>query len=555
MNRKNVNIPVFYLSIIFITVFISLIYNPRAAFIEEHPITAYEYPSIDMGTFFERANNPEYLKNDFYTNSISEPNPRWVFGYFVLTLSSIFGTDWYGILFFLKAFFSLSLPIILFALVYLKLQKEASINLPALSFATLVICWSAYSDDVFDIFSIAIWHPIYGYAIPQNIGIILSLTSCIFIFYGNSSNYISTGIILIMFLVSSLIHPASTLMATIFFILMHLDIVNFKKILLLILTFLIASISLLIFFYEPSSLDNKSFIEHYAFNRLPFHYTPSRFESSGLEWIENFIIINSIFATISFISILKKYKKLAYMSLIALFSYSMSILIQYVFVEQLMTVSIAIIGPSRFSMFGFWMLVLCLSYFIQLSRKKNSEYDNLKYSNLKRTALISTALIIISSIIFTILFKDRPNEWVIENNKPLYEWIENNISEDDVIAVPEMVMGINIQLFAKRAIFSNRPIGPVLFNGKSIKEDKERYEALFGNYNEQKKLEEKFPSLAIAALNYYHNLLPRKIKKVSNKYKLDYILFVNRMGDLKSFKYITPVYKSYKYTIYKISDL
>jgi len=521
---------------------------------EDYPITAYEYPSIDMAAFFERANDPDYLTNDFYTNSISEPNPRWIFGYFVLALAFIFGTDWYSILFFLKALFSISLPAMLFILVYLRLHKENRVNIFVISLATIIICWSAYSDDVFDIFSVAIWHPIYGYAVPQNLGILLSLISCIFLFYKKSGFYLYIG--LSLFLFSALLHPVSTLLATIFFVLMHFDLVTIKRLLLLSVIYIISSIALLLFFYEPSGLDSTSFIEFYVFNRLPFHYAPSRFESSGLEWEDNFILINAILAATFILSAIRKYKKLAIMSLIALSSYIGCVLLQYILVETLMIKPIAIIGPARFTMFGFWMMVICLIYFLQLSLSKpKMKNNNLTNDNLGKISSIFTIVVIISSIIFTAIFKDTPKEWIINNNKALYKWIDNNTKDDDIIAVPEMVMGINIQLFAKRAIFANRPIGPVLFNEKSFKEDKERYESLFGTYKEQILLEDKIPSLALAALNYYHNLTPERVKDISEKYKLDYILFVNKMGGLINFKGKKPIYKDYKYTIFRINDL
>ncbi len=59
---------------------------------------AYEWPSIDMVPFFERYFDVTSLSEDFYTNAISEaPNPRWIFGYFVILLSKLFGVHYFSV--------------------------------------------------------------------------------------------------------------------------------------------------------------------------------------------------------------------------------------------------------------------------------------------------------------------------------------------------------------------------------------------------------------------------------------------------------------------------
>ena len=50
-------------------------------------ITAFDWPATDMGAFLERFANQNFLPNDFFTNTSSLPNPRYIFGYFVAYLA------------------------------------------------------------------------------------------------------------------------------------------------------------------------------------------------------------------------------------------------------------------------------------------------------------------------------------------------------------------------------------------------------------------------------------------------------------------------------------
>src|SRR3990172_2880231 len=58
--------------------------------------TAFEWPGNDMGCFFERHADPNFLPDDYFTNSVVQPSPRHVFGFLIIGLAQLLGTDWYG---------------------------------------------------------------------------------------------------------------------------------------------------------------------------------------------------------------------------------------------------------------------------------------------------------------------------------------------------------------------------------------------------------------------------------------------------------------------------
>ena len=53
-------------------------------------LTAFDWPTLDMGPFWERDGNSNFLKNDFFANASSDLNPRHFHGHFVLMLSRVF---------------------------------------------------------------------------------------------------------------------------------------------------------------------------------------------------------------------------------------------------------------------------------------------------------------------------------------------------------------------------------------------------------------------------------------------------------------------------------
>src|SRR5688500_5794656 len=51
--------------------------------------SAFEWPAIDMMVYFEREADPQFLQNDFFTNSSHELSPRQIFGGIITTLTKI----------------------------------------------------------------------------------------------------------------------------------------------------------------------------------------------------------------------------------------------------------------------------------------------------------------------------------------------------------------------------------------------------------------------------------------------------------------------------------
>ncbi len=542
------------------------IFMPRGAFVNNPVPTAWEYPTLDMGAFFMRAVNPTYLPHDLYTNSLAEPNPRWVFGYFVLGLAELLLTDWYNILFLLKSIFTLTLPcfIFLMALSSYRHHRDALPPLWGMALVALVAAWAGASDQVFDLFSVAIWHPAYGYAIPQNLAIVFSLIAC-FLYSPQRSrkkNILLWG----LFFAAALVHPSSALFIVLCFLILHYRYILSPFALLFSSAYIAAIIILFAFFSSDTNLSTTEFIEHYAFSRLPFHYMPSRYDVSGL-WREAFFTINGSFIACIIIGIATKKPYLWKIALCALIAYSGAIAGQYLLVELLQIKLFTLLGVSRFTMFGFWMMLACFALLLPPSRvikmqaqpSDLSQPDQFPQAATNPPSLIPRYFlfgILISSIIFTEIYHDDPASWSKQEDAGLYEWIKDKTDADDVFVAPEMMLGINIQMLTYRALYSTSPSGPVIFNQSFMAEDKRRVENIFGNYTDHMQYEQsKNMPFSLAILLVYHNITPEKILAITQKDRIDYLIFKTLYSlppHLEGYPYR---YKSKYHTVFSVRDI
>lgn len=172
-------------------------------------MSAFEWPTIDMGPFFERYNDPHFLLNDFFTNSSAQPNPRHIFGYFVIALTKIFATDWYTIFFGLKTLFIATLPILFYwTIVSITAEKIEKNNNTRLLLSIIAFLGTALvlSHKVAAIFSVAWWKPLAIFVAPQTLSLALGL-SAIVLFY-NSTDSTRKTIVPILFFCATLIHPS-----------------------------------------------------------------------------------------------------------------------------------------------------------------------------------------------------------------------------------------------------------------------------------------------------------------------------------------------------------
>ena len=108
------------------------------------PITAFEWPSMDMAPFFERLANSTYLKGDFIVDSMAARNPRWVFGYQVVALMKLFGLDWHQGFSLMKSLMIVGIPGFM-ALFFLSQYENLSGKKPNLKVAVFAVAMVVFT--------------------------------------------------------------------------------------------------------------------------------------------------------------------------------------------------------------------------------------------------------------------------------------------------------------------------------------------------------------------------------------------------------------------------
>jgi hypothetical protein len=323
-----------------------------------------------MNPFFERYYNNSYLINDFFTNAASnEPNPRWSFGYFIIGLSELFNTNWYTVIYSIKVILIVTTPILYYLVVYIFIGKfldgEKLKNIQILIlFAILIAIYPIFSG----IFSIAWWKPYFVQATPQNVSLFFGLLAIIIKEIDLFSKY-NGCISILLFLISTLMHPAIGLFVVTFYGIVNYQSVfkNYKQFAnIFIFGFLIPVVFIKVAYSPTTPLDTLNFVNIYTIENHSSHY---HLESFGMHtpisWVYSFIFMFILLLVPIIYFYRNNLKQPLYLTILFLFSFILAIIFQYIFIDLFPSKIVASIGPVRFTQFTYWMIVI--SWSIMLS--------------------------------------------------------------------------------------------------------------------------------------------------------------------------------------------
>lgn len=495
-------------------------------------ITAFD-TSLDIYPFFERELDPNYLINDFYTNSISnEFNPKIIWGKFITIPAKLLSVNWYNILFFYKTFFIILFPVLIFK-TFLKLGDliNFKINKYILFFLVILLI-----SPISKIYSIAWWPPYDTSLIPDILSLFCVLLS--FILFFKKKFFAALALILACF-----IHPVSFVYSIIF--LVSILILNFNTNKKTIVHFLISLIVILFLYYviipSETSLSDKEFIELYTLQNHSSHYRIEYFGSYLSKYLNWKICYATIVLSFILITLIDKRKKVIYACILSIVLFNMSIIAQYVFVNVLELRIGAILSPIRFSRFIFWYFIFLVSGISLWERFPIFNHSNFKLK-VKNMYFITPVLIVILFV-----FKDNPKQELFLKNKEFYDFV-NNTDSDSVYAIYPSELNFNFPFISNRAVFHG--IG-FPFNESYIKEYTKRKNLIYGSFEELKKYKGHW--IGEKQLKFYNNLSLDDIIKIKKDRKLDYIIFQNNTSN--NFNALKEVFKNENFIIYSLNDL
>jgi len=506
-------------------------------------VTIFNSPDIDMVVFYERFANPNFLPNDFHTNAISTPNPRLIFGYFIGYLTKIFSCEWYKIYFFIKVFFVIFNPIFVHQMIVSFFRNQSKDNLILIKLISAVMIIYLLGD-VYR-YSVAFWPAMIFFVSAQTVSFLFGVIAILILnnhsFQKKYSWLFNFGVL--FFIVSIFFHPTVGLIFFIFYVVFNYAINNQIKLkqnliyflAIIVLPYLVLYLS----FTSKISLSAEKFIEIYVLYKWHFmHYLPSKFGSLTRDsWLVVFLKINFVFAIALLVGIFKKDWQIIKTSLLSILIFCGSVILQYIGVELFKIKFIALLGPSRFLLLGYWMATLCVILLIvkntkylkkhklinnRLTKILFDKISNLNFRKQKYLFSKTFAMFFFVNILFFIIALDDPFAKYDKGSLGMFSWIKNNIEEDAIILTDHY--SHTIPILAKRASIS----AGFIFN-----------EDFFEELSQREKL-----------INQMKSLSKEQLQEFSKKFKFNYIIFYN--SDNHQLKKEKPVYKNEKFVIYKI---
>lgn len=514
-------------------------------FITSNP-TAFVWPATDMGPFFERQADASFAPSDFFTNTSSLPNPRQVFGYGIVALTSLFNTDWYTIYFVLQIVFVLALPALFFLALITALRKRLPTDAQYLT--AIVVAAGATLllsvDRIMGIFSIGWWPALNMTVLPQTVALTCGL---VFIISSLRRRRLLTIGLLTL---ATLVHPAIGLFMWVLYIVLDLEWSAVKYYLAAFGLGVVLPMAIIAFsFPAQADFSGAEFIYHYIIENHAFHYLPSALASfTSFPWYFSFGLITVLYSVAFCFGVYKKDVYLSVVTAATILVYTGCVVAQYVFVELYPVKAIAALSPVRFSMFGYWFLVLIYSYGI-------ARYLPLVLMPLVRdVSSIGTkpvrAIILVSifACLFSVgmRFKDDPRTDFVTTHPALTTWIREETSASDVLAVYPKFPPTHVPLLLHRGVFTGNGFP---FTEDGFIEHNKRKALLFGTEAAKATL----PGQPFdRTIQFYRDLTPQDFYSASTQYRLDYVVLETAFAT--AFSAYPPAYRDEAVTIYKTSD-
>lgn len=512
--------------------------------------TAFEWGAVELGPFFERINDHNFLINDFFTNSFNYFNPKLFWGYFVVLLNNIFSTTWFETFFILKSFFTIMLPTVMYLALFgivkdkiLNYRQYIIINCLFSFFSVAVL-----NSEISGFFSIGWWRPIVLQPIAQTFSFFLFFTGIIsYTFFYSRQKYIA----IVFWLFSTVFHPVIGLFSFSFFFISQYNQIKLKKfVIIFLLSVALPIVLTMIFFPVSFNFTSKRFVELYIIEGLAHHYyLPALGTLSAYSWKVTFLIMSVLYMIPIAVSRFIKNKYLLTISTLYLITFIFSVFSQFLFTQVIPVKGIALLGPIRYTMFSYWiLLVLYGLLLLEIPYLKNFKTG----FKLQHYAIFCFIIFLAFSILLTIMstlyfYKDPYNE-VICQNKGLETWIKKETNMNSVFVVHFSSLSWQIPLVFKRAVFVGNGFP---LNGNQLVEYIDRKNLVYGSYKELERIPGSWVGEKMIKFN--RKLKPGDFVKISNKYKVDYVIIeANFNNDFKKYK---PSFSNENFLIFSIDEL
>lgn len=479
-----------------------------------------------------RSLNPDFLTNDFYTNSIVDA-PRYVM-IAIYKILMMQGLDWYNSVYLLKCVYVIASRVLLF----LALSQIIK------AYKTPNVSEKTYQVIQFVLFLLVVlgvmnnfqgkpggWGSVAGYKFVASSTLSYTIGLAYTCLYFSKTRF--RAIYLPMLILSATtIHPVVGLIAIIFTLLFKIPLNSWTKqdtkqlAIDTIIGIGIPYYGYLFMFPSAEILNTKEFIYHYVLIHHPFHYfVSSIIDFSTAKWTLSLIVPLIIACKM-------KDKQLILLTAFGVAGFVVPLIVQYLGTEIFPIKALVQFGPTRFTMYS--TIIYFTTILIMINRvekfpfsiKKSAKIPKLLTSYRKHL----TFPVIIATIAVTFFVTIKPPENVYKNGRSaaMFEWIKKNTAKDATFFIRDRYLEtfFMVRTIAQRPVFTDYAY---TFTEKSSEECSKRFMILK------------------ASKNYK----PDEFKCLTNFYNIEYLIVA--MEEVEKFKDYEPLYKGNEFNIYDIA--
>lgn len=484
-------------------------------------MTAFEWPSIDMGPFFERLRDSQFLPNDFIVNSMNDPNPRWIFGYQVVGLMKLFNIDWHSAFLLMKSLVVVFIPGFLF-LFFVEATKALSnqekLKVSTLVFAVICIIFIFFSRSLQYRIMIGDYLQSELKATPHSLAILWGLIGAWLLFRNSLLSF------LFLFL-CTLTHPA---VGFIFFCInIIFQVKHWRLTHLLVLALVSVALPfglLLLIFSSTQPLPLDQLIEIYIRTRLPHHYDVSTWSKRDLVLHMSYFIFYFCFFIYLF---WRKNKRVVAAGIIALVTYVGAIFSQYLFINVIPFRPVVLLGPVRLTAFTF---TICAPFLLTfLDKVWALRGFRLNIPNLSKRMTVISSLVLLMLVF--LCSENDPLQRLYKKSPQLYKWVNENTKPSDVFVAPLDILADEFVLIAKRSVYISQ-IFP--FSEELYPEYQRRWHLIYGPIKSLRH-------------EYFKNQSRERWVDILNAEKIDYIVLPKNQS--YSMAQLEPAFESEKWVV------
>lgn len=507
--------------------------------------TAYETPAYDMFPYYERTQNPGAFIHDFYTNSMTDsPNPRIIFGNIITTLADTLNVHWYQVVFIFRVFNATAVPALLFLVIVSVIRKTTTDSrriLFGISIAALGIILAPFLQIAF---TVASWQPLGAQTTAQTMSFVLGMTALLGY---SASRPVLRHLGILLMACATFIHPAMSLCVLAFGMVCFLALPDNRRLVPFVIFGVVTPLLALSYIFKPNNpLSGESFIYHYITERHDYHYSVTLLMHSTKMLISLGIIL--ILTATGYVAHRMRAASAARIAFYAVVAYGGAILMQYIGTEVFTLKTIAILGPLRFSMFGYWLILTAIAITAaQITPSRLLPHMSISPKSVRRIALASLTVICLANV-YTMTQQDDPFTRLRSQYGTLTEWIETTSPDAIFVVPPASTLANDIQNVFLRAVVYT-PLFPF---SEDVFDDYEARTSYFAG-TARAVAAYPFPNLSERRREYFRTLTPTAFEHAAQAFPFDYILLESEFTH--AFADYQPVFKNETFTVYSATGL